>query len=404
MYGCGFSSLSRRWVTAVSILTIGATVVAQTPTYSVNVKVVNVLATVRDKKGSIVNSLGKDDFVLEEDGRPQNIRYFTRETDMPLTLGLLVDVSISQIRALDEERTASAGFTNDVLRADKDTAFLIQFAEEVELLQDLTKSPLQMQEALNKVSAPRMHDATGNNPNPGGYPGGGGGYPGGGRGRHGGGVGAGTLLYDAVFLASDEMMQKQQGRKALVILTDGVDHGSKMSLERAIESAQRADTMVYSIYFAGNEGGGGGWQRQGGGGGRHGGMGGGWPGGGWPGGGGTGWPGGGGGGRGGNGGNWPGGTHDSADGKKVLQRLSQETGGRMFEVSKKDSVTQIYAQIQDELRNQYNLGYTPDRATDNTSDYHHIQVTAKQKDYKVQAREGYYASRQLDQKAERSGH
>jgi VWFA-related protein len=375
------------WVAAgVLLFAVVATLYAQqTPTFSVNVKVVNVLATVRDKHGNIVNTLGKDDFTLEEDGRPQSIRYFARDTDVPLTLGLLVDVSMSQIRVIDEEQTASAGFTNDVLRADKDSAFLIQFAHEVELLQDLTKSPLKMQESLNKLNAPRMDDQSGGN-NGGGYPGGGHG----GGGHRGGGAGAGTLLYDSIFLASDEMMQKQKGRKAVVVLTDGVDHGSKMSLDRAIESAQRADTIVYSIYFAGNEGRG--WTQPsmgGGGGGRHGG-------GGWPGGGGGGWPGGG-------GGNGGGGypqpqQRDSADGKKVLERLSKETGGRMFVVSKKETISQIYAQIQDELRNQYNIGYTPDRAPDNTSDYRHITVATKQKDYAVQAREGYYASRQLDEK------
>jgi VWFA-related protein len=254
------------------------------------------------------------------------------------------------------------------------------------LLQDVTRSPLQMQDSLNKLNAPRREDPNGGNRG-GGAPGGGGGYPGGGRGghgRHGGGAGAGTLLYDAIFLAADEMMQKQKGRKAVVVLTDGVDHGSKMSLEEAIESAQRADTMVYSIYFAGQEGGGG-WQRQGGmGGGHHGGWGGGWPGGG-----GVGWPGGGGG--------YPG-SGDSSAGKKVLERLSRETGGQMFVVSKKEPIGQIYAQIQDELRNQYNLGYTPDGAADRTSDYRHITVSTKQKDLKVQAREGYYASKQLDAK------
>jgi VWFA-related protein len=175
------------------------------------------------------------------------------------------------------------------------------------------------------------------------------------------------------------MMQKQKGRKAIVVLTDGVDHGSKETLDQAIESAQRADTMVYSIYFAGDEGGGGGWGH----GGHHGG--GGWPGGGYPG--------------GGRPGGYPGGGDRDTDGKKILERLSKETGGRMFVVSKKESVTEIYRQIQDELRNQYNLGYTPDRTDANAPDYRHIKVTAKQKDMSVIAREGYYASKQLDEKA-----
>jgi VWFA-related protein len=184
-------------------------------------------------------------------------------------------------------------------------------------------------------------------------------------------------LYDSIYLASNELMQKQQGRKAVVVLTDGDDRGSKMSLETAIESAQRADTMVYSIYFA-DDGGGftGGW----GGGGMGGPWGGGRHGGGWPGG----------------GGRYP---APRTDGKKILERLSRETGGRMFVVSKKESITDIYAQIQDELRNQYNLGYSPDRAATDASDYRHIKVGTKQKDMTVQAREGYYASKQDESKA-----
>lgn len=181
-------------------------------------------------------------------------------------------------------------------------------------------------------------------------------------------------MYDAVYLASDELMQKQQGRKAVVVLSDGVDTGSKETLEEAIESAQRANTVVYSILFKDDEayGNGGGY-------GRTGisipGMGG-------PG---MGGPGMGRGGRGGR--RFP---EQHADGKKVLERISNETGGRLFEVSKKESVDQIYAQIQEELRNQYSLGYTPDRAGAAESGYHKIQVAAKQKDVIVQAREGYY--------------
>jgi len=352
----------------------GMSVAQEAPTISVNVKVVNVLATVRDKHGNIVNTLNKDDFVLDEDGHPQAIRYFTRETDLPLSLGLLVDTSISQLQVLDQEKTASSAFTNELLREGQDTAFLIHFDHEVELLQDLTSSRQKIATALEDLQAPRYRDQR---------------TSGGSGGRRGGGFGGGTLLYDSIFLASDEVLQKQPGRKAIVVLTDGVDHGSKMSLERAIESAQRADTMVYSIYFAGQEGGGyhpgmnGPW-----GGGRRGG--------GWPGGGG-GWPGGGGG--------YPGGRTDpgsprvsSEDGKKILQRLSKETGGRMFAVSKKEPINDIYKKIEDELRNQYNIGYTPDRSSENSSDYRHIHVTTKQKDLIVQAREGYYASRQVDEK------
>ncbi len=343
-------------------------------TLSVQVNVVNVLATVRDKHGEIVNGLTKDDFILTEDGRPQTIHYFTRETDIPLTLGLLVDTSLSQRRVLDQERSASHSFLNQMVREDKDKAFILHFDREVELLQDLTSSHEKLQAALELLSSPQFTRTSGGN-----YPGGGGGSdpnsgPGSGRGsgRHHGG---GTLLYDAVYLASgEELMAKQEGRKALIVLTDGVDTGSRESLDEAIESAQRANTVVYSILFKDDEayGNGGGFGRAG-----------------------ISIPGMGGPGmgRGGMGGGRGGGRRfpeQHVDGKKVLERISKETGGRLFEVSKKEPVDQIYAQIEDELRHQYSLGYTPDRANAAEPGYHKIQVAVKQKDLTVQSREGYY--------------
>jgi VWFA-related protein len=366
---------------------------AQEPaaTIAVDVKVVTLPVTVRDKHGKIVRDLTKDDFTLQEDGRPQTIRYFSQDTNLPLTLGLLVDTSRSQTNVLDAERNASRSFFDQMLVQPKDKAFLIHFDREVELLQDLTASREKLQAALELLKTPSGRDSSNdpssndpgsNDPNDSG------------RRRSGSGShhGGGTVLYDAVFLASNELMKKQQGRKALIILSDGVDRGSKTYLDSAIESAQRADTVVYSIYFAdsrreegerpGGAGRGGGTGRGGGG----------WPGGGggWPGGGG-GYPGGGGG-RGGGGQRHP--EEQHADGKKILQRVSKETGGRFFEVSKKQTVGEIYGSIVEELRTQYNLGYTPDKDSAATG-YHHIQlqVKRKDKDLSVQTREGYYADR-----------
>ncbi len=278
-------------VALVAVPGVGPSMQAQEPvaTVAVDVKVVTLPVTVRDKHGKIVRDLTKDDFTLQEDGRPQTIKYFSQETNLPLTLGLLVDTSRSQDNVLDAERNASRSFIDQMLVQPKDKAFLIHFDREVELLQDLTASREKLQSALEllKTSSDREHS---NDPNdPSNSPSGSGSHRGG-----------GTQLYDAVYLASNELMKKQQGRKAIVILSDGVDHGSKTYLESAIEAAQRADTVVYSIYFADShrdEG-----QRQGGGMGRGGGYPGG-GGGGWPGGGG-GWPGGGGG-RGGRGGQRP---------------------------------------------------------------------------------------------------
>ncbi|HLH09166.1 MAG TPA: VWA domain-containing protein [Terriglobales bacterium] len=199
---------------------------------------------------------------------------------------------------------------------------------------------------------------------------------------------AGTVLYDAVFLSSDELMKKQPGRKAVIVLSDGVDIGSKTSLDSAIETAQRSDTLIYTILFADKEAYGNEAARSGGGGpwGRRGGWGGPFPGGG-------GYPGGGGGYPGGGsprgGGRYPQESH--ADGKKVLQRMSQETGGRFFEVSKKETLDDIYKQISDELRNQYSIGYTSDRAPTDASDYHKIHLTTTRKDDSVQTRDGYYS-------------
>ncbi len=326
-------------------------------TFSTDVKVVSVFATVRDKQGKIVQNLTKDDFALAEDGRPQVIKYFSQESNLPLTLGLLVDTSMSQRRVLGEERTASERFLQQVLREDKDQAFVIHFDREVELLQDLTSSRKELNAALAQLELPQeqRQQQRGGWGGPGG--GGRGRGQGGGSGRRGGG---GTSLYDSVLLASDELMKKQSGRKALIMLTDGVDTGSKVSITSAIESAQRADTLVYSILFADRDAYGGGMGR-----------------------GGFGGPGMG---RG-RGGGSPRRQEEHPDGKKVLERLSKETGGGFFEVSKKQTIEKIYDQIQEELRNQYSLGYSAQAGTG----YRKIHLTVKKNGLIVQTRDGYYA-------------
>ena len=169
-------------------------------------------------------------------------------------------------------------------------------------------------------------------------------------------MGGGTLLYDAVYLASNDVLQHQRGRKAIILLTDGVDRGSRETLETAVEYAQKADTLVYAILYPGEEGNDYGHRGYGGWGGPRGGR-------------------------------YP--QEERPDGKKVLERIAGETGGRMFQVSKKLTIEDIYAQIGDDLRNQYSLGYTPDRA-DPGLGFHKILVTTKEKDLTVQARSGYY--------------
>lgn len=320
---------------------------------AVETKTVSVLATVRDKHGKIIPNLTKYDFQIDEDGRPQKIDYFAHETDLPLRLGLLVDTSLSQRKVLEQERSASYSFLDHLLREDKDLAFVIHFDHEVELLQDFTSARPKLQAALQQLQAPQY--SGGGNGN------GDGGYGGGGQRR--GMRGGGTLLYDAIFLGADELMSKQQGRKALIILSDGVDHGSKETLGEAIASTERADTIVYSIYFADEEEGGGFGGRPSIGMGGHGGY-------------------------GGHGGGRPRQQEERPDGKKIFEQISEETGGRFFKGSKKD-LEKIYAQIDEDLRNQYSLAYTPDKG--NTIGYHKIHLTVpNQKDLVVTARDGYY--------------
>lgn len=346
---------------AAGVLLISGTCAQQQPKISVEVKTVGILATVRDKHGKILANLNKDDFQLDEDGRPQTISYFARESDLPLHLSLLVDTSLSQRRVLDQEREASYTFLDKLLRPDKDVASLINFDREVTLLQDFTSSRPKLQASLQQLQTPQM-DSQGDQGGGqrGGSGGGGGGGYGGDRRRGGGSGSGGTHLYDAVFLASDELMSKQQGRKALIILSDGVDHGSKETLAQAVEAAQRADTVVYSILFKDEEG--------------YGGF--------------RGGPGMGGpyGGR--RGGRYP--QQKRPDGKKILEEISKLTGGRLYEVSKKEPVNKIYAEIDEELRNQYSLGYTPEK--DTGPGYHRIHLSVNNKDLKVQARDGYYST------------
>jgi VWFA-related protein len=370
---------SRRGVLA-SLLAAPALARIAFAQFSTNVKVINVLATIRDKDGKIVKDLSKDDFVLAEDDRPQTIKYFAQQSDLPLTLGLLIDTSGSERRNIATERDASYKFLESVLRPDKDKAFIIHFDREVELLQDLTASRERLEKALDLLqsSEPQQNAGNGNDPNGGGSQGGGGGnggtwggsgggmgWPGGGGmgrggmggGRRGGGGmgrggfrGGGTKFFDAVFLSADEILSKQQGRKAVIMLTDGEDNGSKESMQSAVHAAQKAEMLGYSIHIADNESfsrgfGGGGFGRGGGG-------------------------------------------YDRPDGKKILKQISKATGGGYFEFKK--SLDDIYSQINEELRNQYSIGYTSDKPESDGS-YRKIELTVKKKGLVVQSRDGYYS-------------
>ena len=335
--------------------------------------------TVRDKQGALVTSLKISDFTLTEDERPQTIKSFSRESNQPFRVGLLVDTSRSMYTAMDAERKAAGKFVDLMLPADPkaaspaqggpaeaDQAFLIHFDREVELLEDFTNSRDKLHHELDDMGATRAEQNSSQGPETSGD------ERSSGQSRSHGG----TQLYDAIYLASHEIMEAKDGRKALAVFSDGVDRGSKETLNDAVDAADHANVAVYTIYFKGEQEhrtnfGGPGM------GGHHGG--------GYPGGGG-GYPGGGGG-----GGHHGGGSGEAnVDGRKIMEKIAARTGARYFEAKKKDNLDEIYGQIAEELRGQYLLTYTPDNV-DNDGGFHKIALKASNGDLIVVTREGYYA-------------
>ena len=190
---------------ALLILSFPRLTAAQDPSFQADVEVVHILATVRDKEGRLVQDLTRDDFVLEEEGRLQEIEFFSEQSDLPLTLGLLIDTSMSQRRILEEERQASYQFFDQILEREEDRAFVLSFDVDVELLEDLTHSRQRLQEALSDVQVPTEP----------------------------GRAGVGTVLFDSVFLSAEEVLPAESRRTALVVISDGVDFGSIVTLEEA---------------------------------------------------------------------------------------------------------------------------------------------------------------------------
>jgi VWFA-related protein len=294
------------------------------PIISVDVDLVNILFSVRDRRGRLVSNLTQADFTIEEEGWPQTVKYFSRQTDLPITLGLLVDTSISQGAIIEQEKMASSQFFSQVLRVRKDQAFLISFDISVDLLQDLTDSQKLLKDALEKLRVNTSVAGLHPGPVPTGRP-------------------KGTLFYDAVFLAAEDVLKSQVGRKALVLITDGNDFGSQMNLRQTIEAAQKSDVIIYGVLHVDRQF----YHRRGG----------------------TGMIGG------------------YGNGSE-LKKMCEETGGRMFEVSRKMSLQAIYDQIQEELRSQYSAGYTP--SEDRGAAFREIKIIPKDRNLKVQARKGYY--------------
>ena len=265
---------------------------------------VNVVFTVIDKRGKFVNDLKKDDFRVMDDSKPaQSIRSFRSETNLPLRVGLLVDASNSIRDRFKFEQEAAIEFLNQIIHQ-QDQAFVLGFDTTPEVTQNFTNNT----EALSR--GVRML------------------RPGG-----------GTAMYDAIYYACrDEIMAKDKGnietRRAIILLSDGDDNQSRVSREEAVEMAQKAEVIIYTIS-----------------------------------------------------------TNSSGmrlKGDKVLEHFADETGGRSFFPFKVQDVSDAFLQIQDELRSQYAISYKPADLQPNGK-YHGIQILADNKKYKVRARKGYYA-------------
>jgi len=294
-------------------------------TLKVNVNVVQLFFNVKDKHGALIPNLTKDDFEIAEDGKSQTIKYFAAESNLPLTLGIMIDASGSQRNVIEMEKEVGGAFLKQIL-TDKDEAFVISFDITVDLLQDFTRDTRRLQAALNKAKVNVDYTS--------------GGIPGMGGGPVPTQNAPGTLLYDAVYLSAHDMLSKEVGRKAMILLTDGQDEGSRLKLRDAIEAAQKADAIVYVLLCADR--------------GFYGGIG--------------------------------------YSGEGDMRKLTEQTGGRVINVGNKfDKLREAFDQIAAELRSQYNIGYVPTNLKlDGT--YRKLEIKSKQ-NYKIQARAGYYAAR-----------
>ena len=293
----------------------------QIPTYRKNVTVVTVQFNVKDKHGELIPNLPKDRFELFEEGKPQTIKYFSALNDQPLTLGLLIDSSKSMEYTLPEEKVVAGGFLQKVLTP-KDLAFVISFDVSVDLLQDLTNNMHLLRTGLDKARINTNTVALGPMGNPGPVP----------TAQN----NKGTLLFDAAYLASYEVLGRQSGRKAMVILTDGDDVGSKLRLKDAIEAAQKADVMSYVLLITDPR--------------------------------------------------YPSNYGDMA-------KLCEQTGGRIIEVRNPNKLDKAFAEIAAELRSQYSIGFSSDNPK-NDGKYRRLEVKSKD-GYKVQARKGYYPPNEM---------
>jgi Ca-activated chloride channel homolog len=283
-------------------------------TLKVTTRLVAISAVVKNKDGEPREGLSRDDFVLKQDGKEEPIQYCSLGSEVPLSIALMVDTSGSQETFIGDEQLASDVFFETMLGRPEDRAMLVQFDSSVLQLRSMTHSANALHLALSSV-------------------------------RSRGNAAQGTLLDDAVYLVAKDALANETGRKAMVILSDGGDNGSRRTLAEAIEQAQRGDVQVYSILYS----------------------------------------------------MWndlnnstPGKAPTVDPGLVALQKLSESTGGHVFTVSRTLSLREIFAQISQDLRYQYELGYRPPQDTKPNS-YHKLELKTKEKKLMVQARKEFFA-------------
>jgi VWFA-related protein len=292
----------------------------QGPVIRTQVNLVNLFVTVRDKTKHIVTDLKQDDFKVSEDGQPQQIAFFSKEVTLPITLAMLLDTSGSEQYMLGAIQDAGGRFIGRVLRKG-DEALVMSFDSDVDLLSDFTDDRGQIDRAIRKarINVPSA-GSVGNNPGP---------------------IGSrqitGTALYDAIYLACNEKLNTEAGRKAIVIVTDAQDEGSKVRLEEAIEAAQRTDTVVHILLVAD--------------------------------------------------------PHFGGGNSSVAHKITDDTGGRTISVNSEKHLAEAFDQISEELRSQYTLGYYPSN-TAHDGKFRKIKVDMSNRDLKVLARKGYYAPKE----------
>jgi len=284
---------------------------------STQVALVNLFATVRDKNKRIVTDLTKNDFKIFEDNEEQKVAFFSKEVTMPITLGLLIDTSGSEQYRLPAEQDAAGRFLERVMKKG-DEAMVISFDLDVNLLADFTDDRHIIERAINKAQVNAVGGA--GVVTPGTIP----------------STNGGTHFYDAVYLACSEKLGTEAGRKALIIITDAEDQGSKTRLEEAVEAAQRADAVVHILW-----------------------------------------------------------VHDGPYGRfDVAKKLAEETGGRAIDVSNEKKLEQAFDQISEELRSQYQIGYYYPANKAKDGGFRKIKVDVANRDYRVLARRGFYAPKE----------